>query len=309
MYSTEVDTVRLQIDCINAIDQKHIVESLYSFFLGQGKFKVSYKDFNIDNAGLNKRVHFIQSRGTTIATYTTASYPTVNFNGKFTGNKYYISIKFAGLKTYNTELDNVSNECLLRLCAYFNTHAIKFKLTELDICTDIKSKFENILVICTRKVPRTKYYELNKKQLYEDTFWIERIDSKKRHSAILRSYFYDKGHKYKESFNRTLPFELTRFELKLQTRYFSKYGIDIDSLRKVLGRYHIMYFENLTKKQNVIDSYSTYKTIRKREIKRLELEKYRIYADIDFIDDFIDTLFSVDQYDIDDGFFLFDIDR
>jgi len=123
------------------------------------------------------------------------------------------------------------------------------------------------------------------------TTYIEKIERNKLTKAVLRAYTYDKRHK------ELLPYDITRFEIKLQAKYFNKHGFSIESIEKTLDRYHVMYFENLLEKYTIMTIYDKYKTVQKREICRLGLEQYRIYADMDYISDFIDLILNVTDSD------------
>ncbi len=88
----------------------------------------------------------------------------------------------------------------------------------------------------------------------------------KQDKALLRSYVYDKGAK------EGLCAPITRFELKLQSKYFSKYGFRIDNIQKALNRYHVMYFPDIADKCKKIEEYRSYKRVYKRERERLGLD-------------------------------------
>jgi len=284
-YKTEIDTITIQIDCDYAEQQREILDELLRFTTGVNLF-IGHKDSIVGNNML-RREHYIYANNITVATINTGVFRAGSYiQGTYT-MKYYINIKFAGLKTYNEVLDRVSNDYLLRICAFLNTRGIVFKLTELDVCIDAESAFENILAICTKKSPKTNYYSLTDKQTYATTTYVEKMIKKKFDKAVLRAYTYDK--RYKEK----LSYDLTRFEIKLQAKYFNKDGFSIEAIEKVLNRYHVMYFESTEYKKQIVDKYCTYQMVRKREIKKLKLNNYRLMPDMRYISNFINQLRTV----------------
>lgn len=285
-YKTEIDTIAIQIDCDYTEQQRILLHELLGFTLKLDSLYIGHKD-SIYGANMIRREHYIYANNTTLATIKTGAFRTGNYRLDNYEMKYYINIKFAGLKTYNKRIDKVSHDYLLRICAFLNTRGIVFKLTELDVCIDAGCAFENILAICTKKSPKTNYYTLNNPQMYATTTYIEKMTKKKFDKAVLRAYSYDKCKKEKLNYN------LTRFEIKLQAKYFSKYGFSLESIEKTLNRYHVMYFSNIGDKEKIATRYSNYKTIRKREIKKLELNKYRLLPDMSYISKFINKLLTV----------------
>ncbi len=277
IHTTTVDTVAIQIDSNKDKTQREILERLL-YFIRESGFYIGYED-NIVGIGIPKRKHFIYANNTTIAT--------INTGVSSHGRNYYINIKFAGLKKYNDLLDTASHNSLLTICTYLNSRSIIFKLTELDVCIDIECKFEHILAICTKKSARSKYYDFLSKQAYDTTTYIEKIKKVKRDKALLRAYVYDKSAK------EGLCTPITRFELKLQSKYFSKYGFRIDNIQKAFDRYHVMYFPNIEDKYRKIEEYRSYKHVYKRERERLELDNYRLHADMGYIEHFIYNMLSV----------------
>lgn len=291
-YSTIVDTVKLQADFHTALEQRDILEALLSTLSTTGRLRIQQKNHPTNTNNLVfKRDYFIYSHGTTIATITTGAFNERNHTIGYT-TKYYISVKLAGLCRYNEIIDAMSKYCLLKICAFFNTYAIAFKLTELDVCLDMECEFHHLLALCVKKSPKTDYYRLRDMQTYADTTYIEKIPYKKLEKAVLRAYLYNKSHKER------LCQKITRFELKLQPKYFHKYGFDIVPIEKALSRYYVMYFKNSSDMSQVIEAYEKYQTFRKREINRLGLEKYRLNPDIAKIKSFLELLLHVNNFNI-----------
>jgi hypothetical protein len=287
-YTTGIDTLALQIDCNDGMTQHVILDGL---LMQQNNFPsthLAYQDYTFGtNTNLKKRKHIFFCKSTKLATIDTGSYRYYNYQNYSFETKFYINIKFAGLRSYNELADKTAYDFLLLICSYLNTRGIFYKLTELDICIDSFCKMENILAICTRKAPKTQYYPLNSVQRYDTTTYIEKIAKNKLKSAVLRAYTYDKG--YKEELDQ----DITRFEIKLGSTYFRRYGCSAESIVNALNRYSVLYFEDVNLKNAKMEAYSNYQVVRKREIQRLEFEKYRLYADAKWIMDYINHLYSV----------------
>jgi hypothetical protein len=287
-YTTTIDTVGIQIDFDNHHKQRDILNQLLDFIIKYESIYLEYKEYRIEY--LTRREYYIYNNSTIIATINTGSYRTGSYLDNSYKNIFYISIKFAGLKRYNTILDQVSNDCLENICSFFNRNGIVFKLTELDVCIDIESAFENVLAICTKRTPKTKYYRLTDRQAYDSTSYIEKIAKRKLKKAVLRAYTYNK------SLKENLDNNITRFELKLQPKYFNSRGVSVESIQKALDRYHVMYFRDLSTKYSIINAYNSYKIVRKREIKKLRLDDYRLLPNMEYIKYFIDNLFTIYRY-------------
>ena len=61
-------------------------------------------------------------------------------------------------------------------------------------------------------------------------------------------------------------------------------------MEKALDRYYVLFFEDKDKKQQKIDKYSNYKYVAKRELKKLEFDKYKLKFDISAITKFLNWL-------------------
>jgi hypothetical protein len=146
-----------------------------------------------------------------------------------------------------------------------------------------------MLVICTKHARRTEYYSLVEDQVYVTTNYVEKIAKSKLKRAALRSYYYYKTKK------EELDFPLSRFELKLNTKFFNGRSVDMDRIEKALDRYHILFFKNTELKNSKINQYNEYEVVRDEELKELKLEKYRVYADLNYINDFLNTIFNMDE--------------
>lgn len=285
-YHTVIDTVKVQVDFDTALEQQEAVNTLIQTLATTGAFYIQ------DKKDVFQRDYFIYSHQTVIATITTGSSNERSRSIVGCIQKYYISVKFAGLCRYNEKIDSISHYCLLKICAFFNDNNIAFKLTELDVCIDAECKFDNILALCVKKSPKTDYYALSESQAYFDTTYIEKIPLKRIDKAVLRSYVYNKSHK------ENLVQQMTRFELKLQPKYFNKYGFDIEPIEKALNRYYVMYFKNSYEKNRVIEAYEKYQSFYKREITKLGFDTYRLYPNITKIKSFVEQLLKIDDFEV-----------
>ena len=288
-HFTYIDTVGIQVDLETPEEQREILEKLLQYTHSFKRFYVESKKHPLTQT--NKWFHCVYARNRTIATINNGVFRS---GSPLTGGyqmKYYVTIKFAGLKTYDQFQDELSQAYLLQVCALLNTMAKPFKLIELDVCIDAFCPFDHILAICTKKSPKTAYYRLTDRQAFSTTTYIEKIDKTKLNQAVLRGYAYDKS--YKEQ----LPFPVTRFEIKLQAKYFRKYGFSIEAISKAFNRYHVLYFADIADKQRVVEKYNAYKSIKRREIIRLGIDHYRLHPNMDNISAFLNTMLTIHNTD------------
>ena len=213
IHSTQIDTIGLQVDFTSSLEQ-HEIFSLINKHLKEDEIFIDTNNFKT----------IIYSSRTIIGTIKMGMCRMKNLLDNNLINNHYITIRFAGLKRYNTKIDTSSRDILISICAWLNTFQIKFRLIELDIAIDINSQLDNVLVLCTKKSPKTEYYDLNQKQFYTDTIYRENMKKEKLKKTVLRADYYNKRLKERKSKNE-LGFDLTRFEVKLQTQYFKKYGL------------------------------------------------------------------------------------
>lgn len=284
-YHTVIDTVKVQVDFNTALEQQEALNTLIHTLATTSTFYIQYKN------EVFQRDYCIYSYQTIIATITTGSYSERSHHVGYI-HKYYISVKLAGLCRYDEKIDFISRYCLLKICAFFNDNNIAFKLTELDVCIDTECEFHHLLALCVKKSPKTDYYKPSDMQTYTNTTYIEKIPSKNLEKAVLRAYTYNK------SLKERLSKHITRFELKLQPKYFHKYSFNITSIEKALSRYYVMYFKNSYERTRIIEAYEKYQLFRKREIDRLNLEKYRLNPDITKIKSFLEQLLNINDFDI-----------
>lgn len=226
----------------------------------------------------------------TVATIGKGSFSYLTKENDKVNKVWYLSIKLAGLKRYQPLLDRVSRDSLLLIVSYLNTKKIIFEITQLDVALNIFTKFDNILVLCTKKHATTKYWKANEEQPFSTTRYIEKFkNSKHKASAVLHACLYDKTEKEK------LGYRLTRFEVSFQKKFFKKDGVNIGKIYKELLRYHILYLSNSKIKQEIILKYDNLDVIRKREVKSLKLDQYRLTINIDYLHKFILEIYEVND--------------
>ena len=290
-YTTVIDTIAIQLNLGTDDDRQRTIlkelldyiQRMFNSYIHQVKYM----------AGFDRRIeHMIYCNGRTV----------VSFKTGYSHGNYFITIKFAGLKTYDALVDQMSSNYLWVVVAYINTARYGWNLAELDIAIDIPHvNFENLSAVCTNHTAGTKYHTLDDIQRYHgQTTYIERFDTKEAiYTAIKRAYLYDKTVKEQMEHNNILGFDLQRFEIKLNSSYFNKYGFDIGRIQDTLSMYHLMYFNTVEEKNALIDRYNSYKGgVRKREIDRMGFNHYRLYHDMDTVDNFIYILTHITNDDI-----------
>ncbi|MCT7576293.1 hypothetical protein [Aliarcobacter butzleri] len=282
IYSTEIDTVSIQINCSNLEVQQGI-----SFMISRAVTEYN-KVYIKDNAYTKQReILFNNNR---LGTIRLGMNPIWN---KFTRKSvinYYVVVSFYGLKSHIKILDNLSNGCLFAVCGILNTFNFNYVFTELDVCLDMNTKMDNILAICTTKLPRTEYHFLNNSFYNGDTVYIEKISKDRINYNSQRAYIYNKAKK------ENLKFPLTRFEIKLQKLFFINNEFDSEIIINTLNRYAVMYFKNISEKNMIINKYNSYSRVSKRDIEKMELNKYKLEFDVSKIEDFINNLKSHKLY-------------
>lgn len=276
MYNTEIDTIVLKIDCKTANEQREILSDI-KVLLNQLNLFFQYSDKFISLSYLktiDKRDLIVYHSNTILAVIKTGF-----------AKQFYITIEFAGLKSYNTQLDEQSNNYLLRLASYLNCNYIPFKIIELDICLDIESNFKDVLSVCMKKQPNVEYYQVNdKSQKYESTLYLEKILKENLKTASIRSYQYDKSKK--EDIEDRL---ITRFEIKFQPSYFFRNkGGDISKIVSQLKRYYIAILVNKSDRNTIIKTLNKRARLNKQDKKLLE--QFRVNHDITVVEMFIKNL-------------------
>ncbi len=280
-HETNIDTVAFQMDFEKAEDQRRKLSLLCQWVttireLGKleqdksSKFIIKYD------------VYFA---GTIILTiHSGFTTKTNEVTGEIVKKLYYIRIRFAGLKSHKQRQDEASFKALMTICAFLNTTRSKFRMVELDIAIDTHCSFDNILAICVNKSGSTTYNQIGHKQYYKGsipTTYIEKYrNEQEANNAVLRAYLYNK------SVKDGLYSSITRFELKLQNRFFLQYGFSEKSIMEAINRYCVMYFESVKQKSQYCSVLKNFR-ITQDEIEIFGLNRFRLYANGNVVKEFI----------------------
>ena len=286
-YLTKIDTVSLQIDLIAEESRNAMIEEILALLEAHNLY-IRYTDYPTDvHSNFFIREYQAYANNTIVASLKAGSYSIKNRITQLVDTTYYFTIAFAGLSSYNEALDTLTNGILFKVAAYFNSRNITFKITGLDIAIDMFTVFDKVLALCTKKSPKTAYWMAGEVQFYDTTTYIENISKTKLDTAVQRAYLYDKASKER------LAYPLTRFEVKLQPKFFNKNRENIlMGILSALDRYHIMYVPNKREKQYLIEQYNTHSTLGQRGRKKLGLDRYRCYPDVTAIITFINQLYT-----------------
>ena len=284
-HETHIDTVALQIDSDNPIEQRnklnllqHCIKSNRLGFLENTKCFSEVDKYNLVFGG--RKILTVHSGTTKIK----------DKSMKKLVNQYYIRIRFAGLKSYDKKQDDVSYNALMTICAWLNTTRTNYRLVELDVAIDVNCSFDNILAVCVDKSPKTIYHEAGCNQYFGGvpTSYIEKYHhTLEAKNAVVRAYVYDKSLKEK------LLNTITRFELKLQNRFFLRNDFSVDSIVNALNKYYLMHFYSIEEKDLRSRIYNVPNIKINKELYRLGLERYRLHPNIDVIKEFIRRIKSV----------------
>lgn len=269
-YETNIDTFAMQLDFKTPEEQRIKFDLLMNWVIGRRLGHLNKNGFN--NSKVNRYDLYYGRRK--LATIHTAS----------SHSKYYIRIRFAGLKSFDQSYDDASYNALFTISAFLNTTRTPFRFVELDIAIDMFCPFDNVLGIISSPVSNVDYNPLGAVQYYDGipTSYLEDYsDSRKRKSAFMRFYIYNKTGKEK------LGFTVTRGELKLQNRFFLRNGFNVDSIVKAYDKYQVYYFTNPIQKQYIMDEYPNFRDISNSDLCKIEAENNRMFLNSNVIKEFI----------------------
>ena len=264
--NTYIDTLGIRCECDNRNQRDSLFNTLIDFLIETNIVGIKY---NKEASSKYYQITELLYGNTKLATIAKGYY--IN-DTSFDPDYYYINIGFYGLKRYSTIKDEASRLLVRTITAFFNTYNIDFRLIELDVAMDIKSTIDNILVVCVRRSPKVNYYQLGdinengeNIQKYEKTYYIEKYkSSKQRKNAMSRAYLYDKRLKEMTKYHKNIGFDLTRFEVKLQKRWFVKNEFGFTPIYKTLSKYTVLEFKNLQHKEQLIKRLNSAKTSKQR---------------------------------------------
>ena len=264
--NTYVDTLGIRCECDNITQRDSLFNAIFDFLKEK---KLVGTKYNEDRSSPYYQMTELLYGNTRLASIAKGYY--VN-DTSFNPDYYYINISFYGLKRYSKIKDEASTLLVRTITAFLNTYNIDFRLIELDIAMDIESKINNILAVCISRSPNVEYYELgdfdeNGEEIQDDkgTYNIEKYKSKKsRKNTMGRAYLYNKRQKEKDKYKKELGFDLTRFEVKLQKRWFVKNEFGFIPIYKALKKYAVLEFEDIQQKEQLIQKINSAKTSRQR---------------------------------------------
>lgn len=253
-----VDSIKLRIDFIDKDYRDKILDEIVNFIISRKLVHVHYdKESSNEYCQVRKL-----KNSSTLASIMTSTYCIVNDFHKI--NNYYISISFQGLIRYQKNLDDRSKLLLQHIATYLNSEKLPFIITQFDICTDIKSSLKNLVAVCINRKSRKKYHPLgkydefgNKIQENEGTYEVEKFDSKEKRNNVMKlAYLYDKRRKEIQKAKNDIGYEVSRLEVKFQSRFFLDKEISVRTFIEELKDYKLFYFKDMVKKDEFIKRYN-----------------------------------------------------
>ena len=288
---TGLDRIKLRVEFFDSNEQSEFIIGLKSL-LSDSIEKIYFKD-NSQNNSLFINGYYQRNKYLSIVSSCYSKSKCIN-KKKDIVTIFSVTVEFAGLKSYNYKKDNLMNKYLMMVISYLNLNFINFEVIGLDLFVDVDKPFENMFAFCNKKVGKVKYYKTLEKQYHFGTHYIEKFNNTHK-NVMRRAYLYDK------SLKENLFLTITRFELKIQTRFFNRNKIDnffdkkifyTNLLNRLIESYHILYFRSIAVKKNELASYAFLEdNIRRRDIYKLFLNHYRIIPDIsNVVDDLLNLL-------------------
>jgi hypothetical protein len=305
---TGVDTIKIQIDVeddkkeVQFSMQQDIIDLIYNFTYDTiPAVKIEKIEHKYGENDTDKRTEYVVIKNKRNVFSICSGVTTIKSDDGSKKIIRYVALEFAGLKSYNHSLDQTARYSLKRVVGYLNSSSINWKITELDIFLDVMCKLKHIYAFCNTKAPNVLYHGVDSVQKYKDeTEYIEMFESEEQmNEATKRAYFYDKGLKYYKNFCKKLAYDITRFELKLQPKFFTYHECSIDNIKKALDKYSILAFEDLSIKSKLLNYFRRFPDLTKKELKHIKLDRFRLTLDIDFVAAFLYELENARDYDID----------
>ena len=264
--NTYIDTLGIRCECDNREQRDSLSNALMDCLKERSIVGIQYdKKYSTQYYQITKLQHGKTKLGTIAKGYY------IN-DTSFNPDYYYLNISFYGLKRYNKIKDDASLLLIRTITAFLNTYNIDFRLIELDIAMDIPAPINNILALCVRNSPNIHYYELGETnangqmiQENEGTYYIENFSSpKQRKNTMIRGQSYNKRQKELTKYARDIGFEITRYEVKLQKRWFVKNEFGVIPIYKALQKYAVLEFKDINQKEQLIEKLNSVKKGRQR---------------------------------------------
>lgn len=261
MVDSYVDSIALRIDFVDKEYREVVFRQLSNFVKEKKIVAIQYDN---ENSTKYRQVTNLLSSNTIIAKITRSAYTYDNHNLPSPIQHYYLAISFFGMKRYDEKIDEKSMLLLKNIVAYLNTNNVSFSLTQLDIAVDIKQNTNNLLAVCINRKAKTQYHQLGtfdsfgkNIQTNSGTFEIEKFESiQKQNNVMKRAYLYDKRKKEIIKANNDMGFELSRFEVSFQNRFFLQNEVSVNSFLQALKDYKLFYFESIVQKEQLIQAYN-----------------------------------------------------
>ncbi len=275
-HETNIDTVAIQLEFKTGLEQRNKFNQIYRWIIGRrlGKLEVSK-----DKSNYKVKAYNLMSGNSKLATLHTG----------FSKN-FYIRIRWCGLKSFKSKQDEKSIVSLMTICALLNTTMSNYRFVELDIALDLFCPLNRVLVACIKQVNNVLYNDIGFLQYYNGvpTNYVEDYkDKDKKKYAFKRSYLYDKSNK------EDLDYYVARYEIKLQNRWFLRYGFNLNTIVRALDKYAVFYLKDSISRRLVISQLEDTKTLTNNELLILEKNYKRIYHDTTVIEEFISEVKSV----------------
>ncbi|MGJ0360181.1 hypothetical protein [Aliarcobacter cryaerophilus] len=292
-----LDRIKLRVEFFNSNEQSKLINALRSL-LSDGMKSMYFRD-NYSNNSLFINGYYLGNMYLSIIGSCYSKSMFIN-KKKDIVSIFSVTVEFAGLKSYNYKKDNIMHNYLMKVISLFNFSNINFEVIGLDLFVDVDKPFKNMFAFCNKKVGGVKYYKTLEKQYHFGTHYIEKFNNTHK-NVMKRAYLYDKSLKEK------LLFPITRFELKIQTRFFNRNKINgffdrkifyTNLLNRLMESYHVLYFRSLVLKNQELTSYALFEdTIRRRDFYKLSLNNYRIIPNIsNVVDDLLNLLDYCNPY-------------
>ncbi len=294
---TGLDRIKLRVEFFDSKEQSGLITALKSL-LSDGMESMYFRD-TYSNNSLFINGYYLGNMYLSIIGSCYSKNIFIN-KKKDIVSIFSVTVEFAGLKSYNNKKDNIMNNYLMKVISLFNFNNINYEVIGLDLFVDVDKPFKNMFAFCNKKVGKVKYYKTLEKQYHFGTHYIEKLNNTHK-NVMKRAYLYDK------SLKEDLLLPVTRFELKIQTRFFNRCKIYnffdrkifyTNLLNRLMESYHILYFRSIVLKNQELASYALFEdTIRRRDFYKLSLNNYRIIPNIsNVVDDLLNLLDYCNPY-------------
>lgn len=292
-----LDRIKLRVEFFNSNEQSKLINALRSLLSGGMKSMYLRDIYNNNSLFING--YYQKNKYLSIIGSCYSKNIFIN-KKKIIIPIFSVTVEFAGLKSYNNKKDSLMHQYLMKVISLFNFYNINFEVIGIDLFVDVDKPFKNMFAFCNKRVGGVKYYKTLENQHNIGTHYIEKLNNTHK-NVMKRAYLYDK------SLKEDLLLTITRFELKIQTRFFNRNKINgffdrkmfyTNLLNRLMESYHILYFRSIVLKNQELTSYALFEdTIRRRDLYKLSLNNYRIIPNIsNIVDDLLNLLDYCNPY-------------